>query len=124
MDFREPDDERPIDVQPLQHTTWTGHAVRDQRNRRSGTVVDVYFDDGAAIDAPRWLVIDPGAFRRTVVVPARGARCVDDDVIVVPWTREEMRDAPRVAGSGSLTDREEQLLARHYRLDTRLRDIS
>jgi hypothetical protein len=45
-------------------------------------------------------------------------------VIVVPWTREEMREAPRVATSGSLTDREEQLLRRHYRLDTRLRDLS
>jgi hypothetical protein len=73
MDVHEPDDELRIDVQPLQRTTWTGHAVRDQRNRRAGTVVDVYYDEATSLEGPRWLVVDPGPFRHSVVVPARGA---------------------------------------------------
>jgi hypothetical protein len=124
MDGQEHDDEPRIDAQPLEQTAWTGHSVRDRRNRRAGTVVDVYYDDESALDAPRWLVVDPGPFRRSVVVPARGARCVEDHVIVVPWTREEMKAAPRVATSGSLTDREERMLLRHFGVDSRTRDLS
>lgn len=124
MDGHQHDREPLVDAQPLEHTAWTGHTVRDERNRRVGSVVDVYYDDAVASDTPRWLVVDPGPFRRASVVPARGARCIEDGVIVVPFSRDEIKAAPRVSTSGSLTEREEQTLARHYRTDIRSRDLS
>lgn len=102
-----------IDQDPATQPSWTGHTARDARHRKVGTIADVYFPDDASDGVPEWLVVHPGPLRRPFVVPAAGARG-DGETVLLRWTGEELRAAPRVSGRGSLTAAERRALRRHY----------
>ena len=97
------------------HTTYTGHPVIDDQGERVGTVSDVFYDD--ASDEPKWLVIDPGVFRKERLVPIDGSYETEDGSIVVPFDRNWIKHAPTVDGHHYPDETTRQHAAQHFRSD-------
>jgi uncharacterized protein (TIGR02271 family) len=79
-----------------------------------GSVGQVYADD--ADGQPTWVTVKTGLFGTSEsFVPLQGAR-LDGDDIVVPYTKDQVKDAPRVDTNGHLEPSEEDRLYDHYGL--------
>src|SRR5919205_659003 len=79
-----------------------------------GGVGQVYADDDTG--QPNWVTVKTGLFgTRESFVPLEGAR-VDGDDIVVPYTKDQVKDAPGVDPDGHLDPAEEDRLYQHYSL--------
>jgi uncharacterized protein (TIGR02271 family) len=77
-----------------------------------GSVGQVYADD--ADGQPTWVTVKTGLFGTSEsFVPLQGARLEGDD-IVVPYTKDQVKDAPRVDTDGHLEPAEEDRLYDHY----------
>ena len=80
-----------------------------------GSVGQVYADD--ADGQPTWVTVKTGLFGTSEsFVPLQGARLEGSDV-VVPYTKDQVKDAPRVDTDGHLEPSEEDRLFGHYGLD-------
>jgi uncharacterized protein (TIGR02271 family) len=79
-----------------------------------GSIGQVYADD--ADGQPTWVTIKTGLFGTSEsFVPLQNARLEGDD-IVVPHTKAQIKDAPRVESDGHLDPAEEDRLYDHYGL--------
>jgi uncharacterized protein (TIGR02271 family) len=79
-----------------------------------GSIGQVYSDDTDG--QPSWVTVKTGLFGTSEsFVPLEGAR-LDGDDIVVPFTKDQVKDAPRVDVDGHLEPSEENRLYDHYRL--------
>lgn len=79
-----------------------------------GSIGQIYADDDNG--QPTWVTARTGLFGTSEsFVPLEGAR-VDGDNIVVPYTKEQVKDAPRVDTDGHLEPSEEERLYDHYQL--------
>ena len=79
-----------------------------------GSVGQVYADD--ADGQPKWVTVKTGLFGTSEsFIPLEGARREGDDV-VVPYTKDQVKDAPRVDTDGHLEPSEEDRLYDHYGL--------
>jgi len=77
-----------------------------------GSVGQVYADD--ADGQPTWVTVKTGLFGTSEsFVPLQRARLEGDD-IVVPYTKDQVKDAPRVDTDGHLEPTEEDRLYDHY----------
>ena len=80
-----------------------------------GSIGQVYTDDDSG--QPTWVTVKTGLFGTSEsFVPLEGAR-VDGDNIVVPYGKDQVKDAPRVDTDGHLEPSEEDRLYRHYRVN-------
>lgn len=80
-----------------------------------GSVGNVYVDDNS--DQPSWVTVRTGLFGMSEsFVPLQEAR-FDGDHVVVPYTKDQVKDAPRVEGDGHLDRDEEERLYAHYGRD-------
>jgi hypothetical protein len=94
---------------------WRGRTVRDSTGDKLGTFGDIYLD--RVHDAPTWAGVKTGLFgRHESFVPISSVTEQDDD-LVVPYTAEQVKDAPRVDPDVALTEAEEQALYSHYGQD-------
>lgn len=79
-----------------------------------GSISQVYADDDNG--QPTWVTARTGLFGTSEsFVPLEGARAEGDD-IVVPYTKDQVKDAPRVDVDGHLEPAEEERLYAHYSL--------
>jgi len=79
-----------------------------------GSIGQVYADDDSG--QPSWVTAKTGLFGSSEsFVPLEGARIEGDDV-VVPYTKDQVKDAPRVDVDGHLEPSEEERLYQHYQL--------
>jgi len=93
---------------------WRGHDAVDPSGDKIGKIEDIYLDEQT--DQPEWLAVRTGFFgRRISFVPIAEARATGDDV-VVPYTKDQVKDAPNAEPDGILTEREEARLYEHYGL--------
>ncbi|MDQ1596488.1 MAG: hypothetical protein QOH40_3044 [Arthrobacter pascens] len=77
-----------------------------------GSVGQVYADD--ADGQPKWVTVKTGLFGTSEsFIPLEGARLEGDD-LVVPYTKDQVKDAPRVDTDGHLEPSEEDRLYDHY----------
>ena len=77
-----------------------------------GSIGQLYADDDTG--EPTWVTVKTGLFGTSQsFVPVEGARTQDDD-LVVPYTKEHVKDAPRVDVDGHLTPEEEDRLYAYY----------
>ncbi len=77
-----------------------------------GSIGQVYADDENG--QPSWVTAKTGLFGTSEsFVPLEGARIEGDDV-VVPYTKDQVKDAPRVDADGHLEPSEEDRLYQHY----------
>ncbi|MEK0153837.1 PRC and DUF2382 domain-containing protein [Arthrobacter oryzae] len=80
-----------------------------------GSIGQVYTDDDSG--QPTWVTVKTGLFGTSEsFVPLEGAR-VEGDNIVVPFGKDQVKDAPRVDTDGHLEPSEEDRLYRHYRVN-------
>ncbi|MCU1548671.1 MAG: photosystem reaction center subunit [Arthrobacter sp.] len=79
-----------------------------------GSIGQVYADDDNG--QPTWVTAKTGLFGTSEsFIPLEGAR-IDGDNIVAPYTKDQVKDAPRVDTDGHLEPAEEDRLYRHYQL--------
>jgi uncharacterized protein (TIGR02271 family) len=80
-----------------------------------GSLGQVYADDDNG--QPTWVTARTGLFGTSEsFIPLEGARLEGAD-IVVPYSKDQVKDAPRVDAEGHLDPSEEDRLYEHYRLD-------
>lgn len=82
---------------------------------RIGRIGQLYLDD--ATEQPEWITVSTGLFSaKESFVPLADA-LVDGDRVTVPYSKDQVRDAPPVdAGEGHLSEEQEAELYRHYGL--------
>lgn len=84
-----------------------------------GSIGQAYADDAGG--QPSWITVKTGLFGMSEsFVPLEGAR-IDGDDIVVPYSKDQIKDAPRVDVEGHLEPSEEDRLYEHYELTGRPR---
>ncbi|WP_066286462.1 DUF2382 domain-containing protein [Arthrobacter sp. B6] len=82
-----------------------------------GTIGQLYADDDTG--EPTWVTVKTGLFGTSQsFVPVEGARAEGDD-LVVPYTKDHVKDAPRVDTDGHLEPDEEDRLYAHYEQGSR-----
>ena len=90
-----------------------GNVVSSDGNK-IGSIGQVYADDNNG--QPTWVTAKTGLFGTSEsFVPLEGARIEGSDV-VVPYTKDQVKDAPRVDADGYLEPAEEERLYAHYDL--------
>ena len=96
-------------------TSLAGLTVHGADGQKIGKVVDVYEStDGGT--AGTFVTVSTGLFGgHASFVPLDEARR-DGDTLVVPYDKDLVKDAPRVAADEELTSEEEDRLYAHYRL--------
>lgn len=79
-----------------------------------GSIGQVYADDESG--QPTWVTVKTGLFGTSeTFVPLDAARVEGSD-LVVPYTKDQVKDAPRVDTDGHLDPAEEDRLYEHYQL--------
>src|SRR4028119_398157 len=77
-----------------------------------GPVADVYFDQDT--NEPEWALVTTGLFgSKHSFVPLTNATASGDEVRI-PFTKDQVKDAPNLDDDGELSQDEEALLAQHY----------
>ena len=89
-----------------------GKPVIGSDGSKIGTVADVYFDQDT--NEPEWALVTTGLFgSKHSFVPITNATATGDEVRV-PFTKDQVKDAPNLDDDGELSQDEEAMLARHY----------
>ena len=79
-----------------------------------GSVGNVFVDEGT--DNPEWLTVKTGLFgTKESFVPIAGSSISGDDV-VVPFSKEQVKDAPNFDTDQALTEADETQLYSHYQM--------
>ena len=94
---------------------WAGFRLDDMGGSTVGRVEGVYVDDETG--RPEWLLARMGRFGHHCLVPARDAVAAGGHVWV-PFTRDQIRKAPRQDGGKPLERDGEQQLLDHYGVGT------
>lgn len=92
-----------------------GMEVRDRDDNKIGKVDDTYVDHDGGAHA-RYLAITTGWFgKKRHVIPVDDVRMGDDDShLTVPYTKQQLEDAPTYDSDEDMTERHEQDVYRHY----------
>jgi uncharacterized protein YrrD len=95
-------------------TAMTGHPVVDEQGEKIGVIDDVVFD--VQSNEPRWAFVKRGLLHpRPAVVPLQwGSYRATDGSIVVPFDKQLVVSAPKVAREHVLTSEDERALLAHY----------
>lgn len=90
-----------------------GNAV-DESGDKIGSIGEVYLDDQTG--QPAWITVNTGFFGTSEsFVPLQEAK-VEGDTVQVPYSKDQVKDAPRVDADQHLDVEHEQELYRHYGL--------
>jgi len=104
-----------LDTNEVQQTLSGGGALIGAGGTKIGSIGQVYLDDQTA--RPEWVTVKTGMFGAENFVPLAHARLSGTDILV-PYDKEIVKDAPKVADSdGHLTQEEEAELYGYYGLD-------
>jgi len=102
-------------MQTDQAVAWRGKTALDADGNKIGTVEEVYLD--ADTERPEWLAVKTGLFgSRISFVPVAEASDAAGDVRV-PYSKDQVKDAPHAEPDGQLSQQEEAELYHHYGLD-------
>ena len=92
--------------------TWRGMEAVDSNGDKIGKVEDIYLDRQSG--EPEWVAIKGGLFgTKTSFAPIRAASA-SGDAVRLPFSKDEVKDAPKVEADGELSPEEEQQLYAHY----------
>lgn len=91
---------------------WRGRDVVGTGGEKIGSLEEVYLDTGS--DRPEWATVKTGLFgMKQSFVPLRDADPVGGKVLV-PYSKDQVKDAPSVDPDGDLSPAEEERLYAHY----------
>ena len=89
-----------------------GGVVLDESGSKIGKVGQVYLDD--ATGEPQWVTASTGFFGTSEsFIPLEGATVEGDDVRV-PFSKDKVKDAPRVESDGHISPEQEEELYAYY----------
>jgi len=92
-----------------------GRTVYDANGNKIGKLGQVYTDDQTG--EPTWATVNTGFFGTSEsFVPLREITFTGDDV-TVPYTKDQVKDAPNVDADGHISPEEERRVYAHYNLD-------
>lgn len=101
-----------MDEHEVPTTTYNGQDVVDEEGNKLGTVTDVVSDSSTL--EPQWLVVDVGVMKGDRYVPVRGSYRSTQGHIVVPYTDQMVKDAPKAHRDHVPTVDSERELREHY----------
>src|SRR4051812_29507464 len=91
---------------------WRGRTVRDPEGEKAGTFGDVFLDRDT--DRPPWGSGRTGLFgRHEAFIPLEGVEEADG-ALRIPYSSQQLSDAPRIDPNVALTEDEERALYGHY----------
>jgi sporulation protein YlmC with PRC-barrel domain len=91
---------------------WHGRTVVDTDGEKLGKIEEIYFDQET--NRPEWALINTGMFAgKSSFMPLEGATS-DGEQVTAPYSKDQVKDAPRVDPDGVLSQPEEAELYRHY----------
>ncbi len=93
--------------------TLTGHDVLDDQHHKVGTVSDVLYDEAGSA---RWAIVDPGPLRAEKYVPVDGSYMTEAGEIVIPYHRDQVKNAAKASRDHVLDSETERDLIVHYEL--------
>jgi uncharacterized protein (TIGR02271 family) len=94
---------------------WRGRGAVTSEGERIGSINEIYMDGETG--QPEWLGVKTGMFgTRVSLIPIAEASESNGD-IRVPYSTEQVKEAPTVEADGELSQEEEGSLYRHYGLD-------
>ncbi len=92
----------------------SGTTVHSADGEKIGKAGQVYLDDSTG--QPSWVTVNTGLFGTSEsFIPLQDVT-VDGDTLTVPFAKDKVKDAPRVAADGHLEPSEEDDLYRYYGL--------
>ena len=87
-------------------------AAVDTEGSRVGKISQVYFDEQTG--QPLWVLVETGLFgTRLSFAPILGST-LDDQVVVLAVTKDQIKDAPNIEKDSQLSASEQDALRRHY----------
>jgi len=94
---------------------WHGRTVVATDGDKLGKVEEIYFDQET--DRPEWALVNTGMFAgKSSFMPLEGATS-DGEQVTAPYTKDQVKDAPKIDPDGALSQPEEAELYRHYGVD-------
>ena len=95
---------------------WRGRTVVTTNGDKIGTLEEVYLDTHTG--RPEWATVKTGMLgMKQSFIPLAEADAVRGDV-AVPYSKDQIKDAPTIDPDGELSADEEQQLYRHYSIST------
>jgi uncharacterized protein (TIGR02271 family) len=99
-------------IDQFQAQQLVGQTLRTTNGDKIGTIGQVYIDDYHG--QPEWVTVNTGFFgSNESFVPLAEANLSGSDV-VVPYAKDQIKNAPNISDSGHLSEVEEQDLYQHY----------
>jgi uncharacterized protein (TIGR02271 family) len=95
--------------------TWQGEDAHGPEGEKLGTIADVYVDRDTG--EPEWLALKTGMFGTRVSFAPLAQATRGADGVRLPYTKDQIKDAPHADADGDLSPEEEAALYRHYGLD-------
>jgi uncharacterized protein (TIGR02271 family) len=94
---------------------WRGRTVVGREGEKIGTLDEIYLDQQTG--KPEWALVNTGLFgAKSNFVPLTGARPAGGDVRVA-FSKDQVKDAPKIDPEGELSWSEEATLYGHYGLE-------
>ena len=95
---------------------WLGRHVYDANGDKVGEIDHIFYDDRS--QRPEWLAVRTGLFgMKTTFVPINGSTPYEGDDLQVPFTKDFVKDAPRLDVDEEMTIFQEQELWSYYGYD-------
>ena len=92
--------------------TWRGVDVYGQGDDKIGEIADIYLDRQSG--EPEWLAVLTGLLGSKVSFVPIADAVRTEQAVVVPFTKDMVKDAPNVDADGELAPEEERRLYDHY----------
>jgi uncharacterized protein (TIGR02271 family) len=95
--------------------TWPGQHATGRDGEKLGTIADIYLDRDTG--KPEWAALKTGMFGTKVSFAPLAQASHTGDGVQLPYTKDQIKDAPNADADGELSQDEEAALYRHYGLD-------
>jgi uncharacterized protein (TIGR02271 family) len=99
---------------------WRGRNVVSSDGDKIGTLEEIYLDTHTG--QPEWATVTTGLFGTQQTFVPLGQADPQNDEVVVPYSKGQVKDAPSIDPDGELSSEEEARLYEHY--DVEGRDVS
>jgi len=92
-----------------------GSTAQDDSGSKIGKVGQIYLDDQT--NEPAWATVNTGLFGNNETFVPLAQASVDGDTLRVPYSKDKIKEAPKVAADGHIEPHEEAELYRYYGLE-------
>jgi hypothetical protein len=99
-------------ITPGDPITYMGLTAQDEHGATIGSISDVVYDE--TTQEPQWLVVNPGTLRADHFVPVDGAYTTEEGNVVVAFTKQMVKEAPKATGDHVISHDVEQELREYY----------